>query len=171
MTTHRTGIALGSNLGHRILHLRRAVLALRELHTPGEPFLLSPIYRTEPRFCPPGSPEFLNAVVEFAWSGTAEDLLGKTRSIEFSMGRIRDGQRNAPRTIDIDLLYVGSETVNTADLELPHPRIIARRFVLEPLAAIRPDLVLPGTDSSIRDLLHSFRSDEAPLVRTGDSWY
>lgn len=165
MSPQRTGIALGSNLGDRARHLRLAVEALRGLHTAGEPFLLSPIYQTEPRFCPPGSPEFLNAVVELAWSGSAAGLHRHTQAIEHSLGRIRGAQRNEPRTIDIDLLYVGDAVVDTPDLVLPHPRLGERRFVLEPLAAIRPDLLLPGWTHAAGEQVRLLVSDEPPLIR------
>jgi 2-amino-4-hydroxy-6-hydroxymethyldihydropteridine diphosphokinase len=169
MTPQRTGIALGSNLGDRTHHLRLAVSALRALHTPGEPFLTSPVYQTQPRFCPPGSPEFLNAVVEMAWSGTPGDLHRETLAIEAALGRTPSGPRNAARVIDIDLLYIGDLTMQSATLELPHPRIAERRFVLEPLSAIRPDLVLPGANQSVSRLLAELVSDEPPLARVNDS--
>ena len=168
MTPLRTGIALGSNLGDRIHHLRLAVRALKDLHTPGEPFLSSPVYQTQPRFCPPGSPEFLNAVVEMAWSGTPEDLHRETLAIESALGRAPSGPRNAARVIDIDLLYMGDLTVHTATLELPHPRIAQRRFVLDPLSDIRPDLALPGSGRTVSRLLAEFVSDEPPLARVTD---
>jgi 2-amino-4-hydroxy-6-hydroxymethyldihydropteridine diphosphokinase len=169
MTPQRTGIALGSNLGDRSHHLRLAAQALRELHTPGEPFLTSPIYQTEPRLCPPGSPPFLNAVIELAWSGTAADLHQLTQAIESSLGRTRTGARNTPRVIDIDLLYVGDQAIQTPTLELPHPRIGERRFVLEPLATIRPDLVLPGSSLPLIQHLQLLVSDEPPLSRIADT--
>ena len=165
MTTQRTGIALGSNLGDRAQNLRLAVQALRGLHTQGEPFLLSPIYQTEPCLCPPGSPDFLNAVVEMAWSGNASELHRHTQSIEHSLGRVRTAQRNAPRAIDIDLLYLGDSTMDTPGLVLPHPRLGERRFVLEPLAAIRPDLRLPGCALTIAEQVRHLPTDGAPLVR------
>lgn len=169
MIPQRTGIALGSNLGNRTHHLRLAVRALRALHTPGEPFLASSIYQTEPRFCPPGSPPFLNAVIELAWSGTPADLHRETQAIESSLGRTRNELRNAPRVIDIDLLYVGDHILNTSTLALPHPRMGERRFVLEPLAAIRPDFVLPGSNLPLAHHLPFFVSDEPPLLPITDS--
>lgn len=165
MTAQRTGIALGSNLGDRSHNLRLAVRALREWHDPSQVFLTSPIYQTEPRLCPPGSPPFLNAVIELAWCGTPSDLHRKTQAIEAALGRTRSDLRNAPRVIDIDLLYVGAHALQTPTLTLPHPRLGERRFVLEPLAAIRPDLVLPGSNVPLTQYLQSFPSDEPPLVR------
>lgn len=160
----RAGIALGSNLGDRLARLREAVSRLRAIAAPGEPVLEAPVYQTEPRFCPPDSPDFLNTVVEIGFHGGARELLEKTRAIEKELGRVRGGGRNAPRTIDIDLLYLGDERRDEADLELPHPRLAERRFVLQPLADIRPDLVLPGRALTVAELLERLDSDEAPLV-------
>lgn len=160
----RAGIALGSNLGDRLARLREAAGRLCEISAAGEPVLTAPIYQTEPRFCPPGSPDFYNTVVEIAFEGTAHDLLEQTQAIEQKLGRVRGAERNAPRTIDIDLLYLGDECVSDGALILPHPRIGERRFVLQPLADIRPDLVLPGSESTVSEMLDMLRTDEAPLV-------
>jgi len=161
----RTGIALGSNLGDRLANLRAACDCLREITTAGEPVLTAPIYQTEPLLCPPGSPEFLNTVIDIHFSGTAMELLATTRAIEQKLGRTPSAERNAPRVIDIDLLYFGGETIHNDALTLPHPRIGERRFVLQPLADIRPDLILPGQTLNIAELLQNLRSDEPPLVR------
>ncbi len=149
----RTGIALGSNLGDRSANLREAVSRLRSIATPGESFLEASVYETEPELCPPGSPDFLNTVVGFSFDGTAEQLLEKTRNIEKSMGRAPSVERNAPRVIDLDILYFGNEVIASSHLVLPHPRIAERRFVLEPLAEIRPTLILPGQRKSVEELL------------------
>ncbi len=164
----RAGIALGSNLGDRLSNLRAAFAHLREIATPGEAVLHAPVYQTEPRFCPPGSPDFLNTVVEIGFRGTALELLAKTRGIELALGRSRGAERNAPRVIDLDLLYLGDETNACDDLELPHPRIGERRFVLQPLADIRPELVIPGQDQTISGLLAALPPDDAPLVPAGE---
>jgi 2-amino-4-hydroxy-6-hydroxymethyldihydropteridine diphosphokinase len=160
----RAGIALGSNLGDRAAHLRKAIRALQQIASQGKAFLTARIYHTEPRFCPPGSPEFLNTVIEFDFQSTALALLEETQAMEVLLGRIRGTERNAPRVIDIDLLYFGNQTLLTPQLILPHPRIAERRFVLQPLADIRPDLILPGQMSSIAALLAELRSDEPPLT-------
>jgi len=164
----RIGIALGSNLGDRLSHLRKALESLREIAVPGEPFLCAPIYQTEPRLCPPGSPDFYNTVVEIAYQGSAFELLGLTQSIEKSLGRLPHVERNAPRMIDVDLLYFGEEIIDTETLVLPHPRIGERRFVLQPLAAIRPELVLPGEIHTVAKMLELLKTDEPPLVTIGE---
>jgi 2-amino-4-hydroxy-6-hydroxymethyldihydropteridine diphosphokinase len=159
----RVGIALGSNLGDRLANIRAAANGLKQIATPGADFLTAQIYQTEPRFCPPGSPDFLNTVIEIGFDGTPNELLKKTQAIEHELGRIRGPERNAPRTIDIDLLYFGDDVFENEDLTLPHPRIGERRFVLQPLAEIRPDLVLPGMKQTVLELLDQLGSDEGLL--------
>jgi 2-amino-4-hydroxy-6-hydroxymethyldihydropteridine diphosphokinase len=155
----RAGIALGSNLGDRAANLRAALAGLRELAVPGAPVLVAPVYQTSPCDCPPDSPDFLNTVVEIVFAGSPEELLEQTRALEQQLGRVRPALRNAPRMIDIDLLYLGDCISSTADLVLPHPRLAERRFVLQPLADIRPDLRLPGQQLTIRELLKQLPAD------------
>ena len=145
----RVGLALGSNIGDCIANLQAARDCLREIATLGEPFLQASTYQTEPLNCPPGSPIFFNSVVEMAWEGDPFELLKITQAIESRLGRTVKPERNAPRIIDVDLLYFGDEIIDSEVLVLPHPRIGERRFVLEPLAEIRPDLILPGQTLSI----------------------
>lgn len=164
----RAGIALGSNLGDSLSHLRAALARLSEIASPGEPVRVAPVYQTPPLDCPPGSPDFLNTVVEIGFDGTAHQLLELTRAIEHHLGRVRGPERNAPRTIDLDLLYLGDTRIHDDELELPHPRIFARRFVLQPLADIRPGLVLPGSTRSIAEALGALAEDPAPPVRIKD---
>ncbi len=149
----RVGIALGSNLGDRSANLAAARDCLREIAEPGAPFLTASDHATEPLLCPPGSPQFTNSVIEISYSGTAAQLLETTQAIEQKLGRQASLIRNAPRIIDIDLLYFGDEIIRTENLILPHPRIAERQFVLAPLAEIRPDLMLPGHTRSISELL------------------
>ncbi|MDX1680862.1 MAG: 2-amino-4-hydroxy-6-hydroxymethyldihydropteridine diphosphokinase [Akkermansiaceae bacterium] len=146
------GIALGSNLGDSLALLRDACKRLRALAVADGEFRCSLIYRSAPQDCPPGSPDFLNAVIEMEVDMGAEELLRETRKIEEAMGRER-GERNAPRVIDLDLLYVGEEQQATDELELPHPRIAQRRFVLQPLVDIRPHMVLPGEVETVAEQL------------------
>jgi len=162
------GIALGSNLGDRLANLRHACRELEKLSDPDGEFRTALIYQTEPRLCPPGSPDFLNTVIEMEYRGSAMELLRATRKIEESMGRVRGVERNAPRVIDIDLLYVGDEELVSEELELPHPRIAERRFVLQPLVDIRPHMVLPGELVTVAEQLAMLPSDEPPLVALED---
>ena len=162
MSVH-TAIALGSNLGDRLANLQAARDRLRLLASPEEPFLQAAIYQTTPVACPDDSPDFLNTVVEFSFKGHATELLKHTQQIETDLGRVRDGTPNAPRTIDVDILYLGNEEIALPDLKLPHPRLAQRRFVLEPLSEIQPDLRLPGSQRSIADLLQALPAGEAAL--------
>jgi len=166
----RSAIALGSNLGDPLRQLQAARDALRSLAVPGSPFLQAPLFRSTPVDCPPDSPDFLNTVVELDFDGSPEQLLAATREIEHALGRRRGPERHAPRAIDLDLLYCGDQLRDTPQLELPHPRLGQRRFVLEPLAAIRPDLVLPGHTRRIAELLATLDPAEPPLERLTTQW-
>ncbi len=127
-------LGLGSNLGDRRATLRRAVAALPDL------VATSPVYETEPVGGPGGQPRFLNLVVELETERSPRQLLELARRLEAAAGRVR-GVPGGPRTLDIDVLLVGDLQVAEEDLVVPHPRMARRRFVLEPLADLRPDLV------------------------------
>ena len=156
----RSGIALGSNIEPRLLFLQSARRELFGLHRGTSPVLCSKVYETSPVDCPPNSPPFLNAVLELSTEFEPEDLLQKIKSIEHVLGRPPSGERNAPRVIDIDLLYCENVAIATPNLELPHPRIAFRRFVLQPLADIRPHLRLPNVSETVQELLADLKSDE-----------
>jgi 2-amino-4-hydroxy-6-hydroxymethyldihydropteridine diphosphokinase len=165
----RTAVALGSNIGDRLENLRAAREAVLGLANVKPPVLSSAIYETEPVGCEPGAGKFLNAVVEFEYDGDPVRLLEQLIRIEESLARKRDHGQNVSRTIDLDLLYCGDKQVNNKRLELPHPRLHLREFVLRPLADIHPDLMLPNQKKSIRELLTEVeRSGEAIL--SADRW-
>lgn len=153
----RAAVALGSNLGDRLANLRAARQAIVQLPNVRPPLLSSPIYETDPLDCESGAGKFLNAVVEFGYDGEPFDLLQKLRQIETVLGRPPDHPRNVSREIDIDLLYIGDVKIDTKELQLPHPRMFERGFVLQPLAYIRPDLVLPEQTKSTSQLLAQVR--------------
>jgi 2-amino-4-hydroxy-6-hydroxymethyldihydropteridine diphosphokinase len=165
----RTGIALGSNLGDRLGNLRAARQAIVDLSGVGEPILASAIYETEPIGCEPGAAKFLNAVLEFEYEGDPAELLKKLSEVEESLGRARDHARNVSRKIDIDLLYCGEKRIESEQLQLPHPRLHLRRFVLQPLADIRPELVLPNQSKTVRELLAQL-NDSSKVVRSNEQW-
>lgn len=148
----RAGIALGSNLGDKKSFLNQAIGHLRELHEGGD-FLVSSFHDTEPLDCPSGSPTFLNAVAEIETSLSPLELLRRLQDLEIRSGRPQHHPKNAPRTLDLDLLYCDGMTLYHPDLELPHPRMTGRAFVLAPLAEIRPQLRLPGWSMSCFDYL------------------
>jgi 2-amino-4-hydroxy-6-hydroxymethyldihydropteridine diphosphokinase len=165
----RTAIALGSNIGDRLENLRVARKAIFDLANVKPPVLSSAVYETEPVGCEPGAGKFLNAVVEFEYGGDPERLLEELIEIEEALGRKRDHPQNVSRTIDIDLLYSGEQRINHERLQLPHPRLHAREFVLRPLADIRPDLVLPGEKKTVNDLLMEVQQT-SDVVRCADVW-
>ncbi len=165
----RAGIALGSNLGDRLANLQAARTRIDALPMIEPPLLASAIYETEPVDCAADAGKFFNAVMEVGYAGKATDLLRQLREIEASLGRPPRHARNASRTLDLDLLYFGDIALTTPELELPHPRMKARRFVLEPLAEIRPDLVLPGGSESVAEMLPTLPAASS-LVRTALQW-
>ena len=165
----RTGVALGSNLGDRLGNLRAARKAIVGLAGVQPPVLSSAIYETEAVDCEPNAGKFLNAVLEFDYESDPVNLLKKLTEIERALGRPRDRARNISRQIDIDLLYVGEMEIDTAEVQLPHPRMHSRRFVLQPLADIRPDLVLPRQAKTVRELLARL-DDSGKVVRLTNDW-
>jgi 2-amino-4-hydroxy-6-hydroxymethyldihydropteridine diphosphokinase len=130
----RAFIGLGSNLGDRISYLRAAVAGLPDV------VRVSAVYETEPVGGPEGQDRYLNVVVELATDLTPEELLERGRRLEAQAGRTRS-VRYGPRTLDVDILLVGEESVDTDDLVVPHPRMWERRFVVAPLAEIAPEVV------------------------------
>jgi 2-amino-4-hydroxy-6-hydroxymethyldihydropteridine diphosphokinase len=165
----RTAVALGSNLGDRLGNLRGARKVILDLSNVSSPILSSSVYQTEPVECEPGAGKFLNAVVEFEYEGDPASLLEQLIQIEEALGRKRNHPKNVSRTIDIDLLYCGHQQIDNERLQLPHPRIPSRKFVLKPLVDIRPDLVLPGRKKTVTELLDELQeSDEVARLR--DNW-
>jgi 2-amino-4-hydroxy-6-hydroxymethyldihydropteridine diphosphokinase len=165
----RTAVGLGSNLGDRLHNLRAARKAILGLSTVKPPILSSPIYETDPVDCERGAEKFLNAVVEFDYEGDPANLLEQLIRIEEGLGRRRDHAKNVSRTIDIDLLYCGDRNIENERLQLPHPRMHLRKFVLQPLADIRADLVLSGQKKSVTNLLEDF-GESGEVVRVAESW-
>ena len=165
----RAGIALGANLGERQSSLTTARAQIFGLVGAAPPFLSSPLFETEPVDCEPGASAFLNAVVEIGYDGSAHQLLEKLREIENALGRPAAHARNHSRTIDLDLLYHGLHILDDAQLQLPHPRLHRRGFVLHPLAEIRPDLILPGQTRTIRELSEEL-GQALPVVRAARQW-
>jgi len=137
-------VALGSNLGLPRETVLRAMDRLQEFSD--APVVRSSLYETDPMDCPPGSPKFVNAVLGLVPRAdeTPESLLEKLQALEREFGRQPKRVHNEARPLDLDLIAFGGEVRNGRELVLPHPRAHVRRFVLEPLAEIAPDLILPG---------------------------
>jgi len=146
-------VALGSNLGDGKRNVLAAMDRLQELSD--YPLLRSTLWETEPVDCPPDSPKFINAMIGLVprQGETPESLLGKLQKLEQKFGRKPKQVLNEPRPLDLDLIAFGGETRHTPELTLPHPRATQRRFVLGPLADIAPDLILPGQDETVAQLL------------------
>jgi 2-amino-4-hydroxy-6-hydroxymethyldihydropteridine diphosphokinase len=134
------GVGLGSNQGNREAFLDFAVERLRLLADPPGSFRESSRLTTKPVGCPPGSPDFRNAVVVFQSSLPPMDLLDHLQSLEQEAGRpARRAKDNSPRTLDLDLLFHGETVMDHPRLSLPHPLMLQRDFVRFPLLEIMPD--------------------------------
>ena len=158
-------IAMGSNLGDRAETLRKAVQQLNAL---GWITKVSSLYET----APVGyleQPSFLNAVLALDTMLVPVDLLRALLGIERDLGRARPF-RNAPRTLDLDLLLVDDLILDTPGLTVPHPRLHERAFVLVPLAEIAPDVVHPGFGQTIGELLHSLPPSGGVEVFAAPGW-
>ena len=165
----KVGLGLGSNLGDRLLNLQQAKRYLLSLSQEGW-HLASPLYETDPINCAPDSPKFLNAVLEIEFEGAPKTLLKKIQAYETARGRDRSTGRNAPRTIDIDILYFGGKEILESDLVIPHPRMAQRRFVLVPLSTIRPNTIVKGTGKTVKMLLRELPEREGEVKFAQQDW-
>jgi 2-amino-4-hydroxy-6-hydroxymethyldihydropteridine diphosphokinase len=154
MSGLEAGLSLGCNLEDQVATLRAAREAIGNL---SEVSLVAsaPLYETDPV----GVPEdfahipFTNSILIIATTLDAHKLFKQLQQIESALGRKRAPRRNSPRLIDIDLIYYNGQTIRSGGLVVPHPRWTKRRFVLQPLTDVRGDLVLPGHDRRVRDIL------------------
>jgi 2-amino-4-hydroxy-6-hydroxymethyldihydropteridine diphosphokinase len=149
-------LSLGSNVGDREAQLRDA---LNRLRAAGRVTAVSSVYETEPvEFTE--QPWFLNSAVALETSKTPQQLMASILAIEENMGR-RRAQKKGPRSIDIDILLFGDAIMNSAELTIPHPAMHERRFVLEPLAEIAPDVQHPLLKKTIRELRDALPEGQA----------
>ncbi len=151
-------VSIGTNLGDRAALLDFALRLLDALPTT-RVAALSPIFETDP-VGPPPQGAYLNAVVRIETALAPRALLDGLLSIEHAAGRER-GARNAPRTLDLDLLLYGDRIVDEPGLSVPHPRLAERAFILEPLAALAPQLLHPQLAESIESLAARVRDPRA----------
>lgn len=163
-------LSLGSNLGNRLQWLVAARAALTEL--PGVGLAAAaPVYASEPVDVGPAHAGlwFYNTVLVLETGLPPFELSRGVHAIEDALGRRRQADRNAPRTIDIDLICYGEVTLDTPELRLPHPKALQRRFVCQPLGDVRPLLRLPGCRETVREILASLPPRPA-VIRAPEQW-
>jgi 2-amino-4-hydroxy-6-hydroxymethyldihydropteridine diphosphokinase len=156
-------IALGSNVGDRPANLADAIERIKAAGV--RVVRASSIYETEPRDVR-DQPWFLNQVIETQTDLLPRQLLSRLKKIEREMGRKRIVDKG-PRVIDLDILLFAESVVSTPELQVPHPRIAERRFVLEPLAEIAPDLRHPATKQTIREMLGRVTDQDVRKIQAG----
>lgn len=158
-------IGLGANLGDPITQVKTARHALRR-HPDIHEVCCSRLYRSAP-MGPADQPDYVNAVMAVETGLAPLPLLRVLQALEAEHGRVRSGERWGPRTLDLDLLLYGGETVATGELQVPHPGIAQREFVLQPLFDIAPELDIPGL-GPVADLLRVCPRLASPLIPVDD---
>lgn len=165
------GLSLGTNLGDRVANMARAraaILATADAVELGK----SSLWETEPvdvkaeyRHL-----KFLNAVLMIETARSPQAWLDDLANLERKFGRTREtGDKNAPREIDIDIIFAGDQLIGSGGLVVPHPRWAERRFVVQPLAELQPDRILPGCEQTVAEILASLPGAEE-LVRLELDW-
>ena len=156
-STLPVAIGLGANLGDRLAAMHEAG---RRLTAGGlGAAQLSPLFETAPVDCVPGTPPFINAVVLGQWSGSPIRLWRLCRQIERELGRPGRHSKREARVIDLDILLIGDRVVANRNLTVPHPHLLARRFVLEPLACLTPEWRFAGAGLTVAEALARLDKD------------
>ena len=158
--THPAYLSLGSNLGDRAAYLQKCIRLLSKL---GDVAKISSLYETEPMELRE-QPWFLNCVVELETHVSARELLSRIQQIEAELGRSREIDKG-PRTIDIDILLFDSEVINEGDLQIPHPAMHKRRFVLAPLAEVSDQVKHPVLGKTAEELLRGLDASGGEVRR------
>jgi len=150
------GLSLGANLGNRLLQLQAAKKQI--IARKGVSFVAqSPVYETEPVEVSPGDCKlyFFNAVIIIETALPIPELIARFKSVEHELGRRPTRKSNASRLMDIDIIYAGNLRVESEDITVPHPRWFKRRFVVQPLSDVRPDLVIPAQTITVHEILRT----------------
>ena len=148
----KIALAMGANLGENPSeNIRWGTLRLMEAGV--EELHMAPLFRTKPVDCVPGTPDFINTAVIGQWSGTPLELLAACQQIEREAGRPAVHSSHEARLLDIDVLLWDDKSLSLPGLIVPHPRMHLRRFVLEPLATIAPDWIVPPFNKTVMQLL------------------
>ncbi len=154
-------IAIGSNQGDRELYLLRAVAEISKL--PNTKVTgLSPFYETTPVGVA-DQPNFYNAVLRLSTRLSPHDLLKALQNIEDNVFKRKRTVKWGPRSMDLDILLYGNQIINSPELVVPHPQMMNRRFVLQPLSDLSPELIHPEAGISIKQLLKALKSDETAV--------
>ena len=165
------GLSLGSNLGNKTENLRKAarmILAQEDAQLVGK----SSLYETEPVDVKAEFQhmKFLNSVMIIETTLEAQHWLERIAEVEYALGRRRDSDdRNVPREVDVDIIFYGDQLIGSGGLMVPHPRWAERRFVVQPLAELQPDRVLPGMDRSVSDVLETLPGEDE-LTQLDTAW-
>ena len=157
---HHIFLALGSNIENRKQHIEAAIALLREkIHD----ITVAPLYETKPRYFE-DQQNFLNTVLSGFTDLEPQELLQFTKAVQQEVGRV-ERFRNGPREIDIDILFYDNEVYKDEELEIPHPRLQERDFVLQPFADIDPDFLHPVLKKTIRELLDTLPEEQRSVIK------
>ena len=156
---HTVFLALGSNIENRKQHIEKAIVLLREKIND---ITVAPLYETKPRYFE-NQNNFLNTVLSGFTDVEPQELLQFTKTVQKKVGRV-ERFRNGPREIDIDILFYGNVVYKDEELEIPHPRLQDRDFVLQPFSDINPDFSHPVLKKTIRELLDTLPEEQRSII-------